>query len=306
MFQVFKGDQKRQPRILEEGEEADPGIVLDVPIEFRSDFEADLLRSLRDIGGVSTLATHPFMPNTEAIAECFGEAESIMNVESSDFEHPTVRIHRNRIRQADEARFVHVDLALSRDSAGIACGYVSGFVTVDRGSGQKEVLPEITIDFALEIYPPKTGEIDLARIRKIIFMLRDNMDMNVRWVTYDQFQSADSIQILQQNRFSSGQRSMDRTPLPYELLKQTLYDGRVKIPTHNKLQKELVELEFNAKRGKVDHPVPNGSKDVADCLAGVVYGLCIRREVWGRWNVLPTTFAEYIRREERKLQIFSE
>ena len=175
-------------------------------------------------------------------------------------------------------------------------------MTVDRGTGQKEVLPEITIDFALEIFPPQTGEIDIARVRKIIFMLRDQMDMNVRWVTYDQFQSADSIQILQQNRFSCGKRSMDQTPLPYELLKQAFYDARVKIPAHNKLQKELVELEFDAKKNKIDHPVPNGSKDVADCLAGVVYGLSVRREIWGRWNVLPNTFAEYITREERKLK----
>jgi len=299
-FRVFKGDQSRKARILGEHEKADPHLILEVPIEYRTDFETDLLRSLRDIGGVSTLATHPFLPNTELISASFGEVVSILSVESSDFQLPKVSFVRSRIQYPEQPRFIHVDLALSNDSAGIACGYVSAFDTIDRGGGHKEVLPEITVDFALEIHPPKTGEIDIARIRKMIFMLRDSLGVNVKWVSYDQYQSAESLQILRLNRFTTGQRSMHKTPIPYEVLKQAIYDGRVKIPKHKKLRKELVELEFDAKKNKIDHPIPNGSDDVSDCLAGVVYGLSIRREVWARWGVLSNTFEEYIRREEKK------
>lgn len=43
---------------------------------------------------------------------------------------------------------------------------------------------------------------------------------------------------------------------------------------------ELISLEKDVKKNKVDHPA-GGSKDVADALAGVVYGLTMRREVWG-------------------------
>jgi hypothetical protein len=300
-FRVFKGDQNRKPRILTQEEAVEGTMVLEVPIEYQSDFENDIMGSLRDIGSVSTLARHPFIPNTERIAEAFGQAVSILNVEGSDFAHSSVKIYPNHIYHPKEARFIHVDLALTGDSAGIVCGYVSAFPKLNRGSNVIEVLPEITVDFALEIYPPKSGEIDIARIRKMIIMLRDKMKMNVRWVTYDQFQSADSIQTLRQNGFTTGLRSMDRTPIPYETLKQAIYDGRVKIPSHDKLQKELIELEFDARKNKIDHP-PNSSKDISDCLAGVVYGLTMRRETWARWGVLSHTFEEQIRKEESKLK----
>jgi hypothetical protein len=136
-------------------------------------------------------------------------------------------------------------------------------------------------------------------------MLRDSMKINVRWVTYDQYQSADSIQILRQNGFATGLRSMDRTTVPYEILKQAIYDGRVKAPKHSKLQKELIKLEFDAKKNKIDHP-PNSSKDISDCLAGVVYGLIMRRDTWARWGVLSHAFEEHIRKEESKLKSVEE
>ena len=43
-------------------------------------------------------------------------------------------------------------------------------------------------------------------------------------------------------------------------------------------------LEKDTKTGKVDHP-PAGSKDVADGLAGVCWGLTMRREVWGQYGI---------------------
>ncbi len=36
----------------------------------------------------------------------------------------------------------------------------------------------------------------------------------------------------------------------------------------------------------MDHP-PHGSKDLADALAGVVYGLTMRRDVWWQHEVNP-------------------
>jgi hypothetical protein len=53
----------------------------------------------------------------------------------------------------------------------------------------------------------------------------------------------------------------------------------VALPIHERLQKDLSELELNEEKSKVDHP-PHGSKDVADALAGVIYGLTMRRRTW--------------------------
>ncbi|MBL6931604.1 MAG: hypothetical protein ISR45_01555 [Rhodospirillales bacterium] len=97
------------------------------------------------------------------------------------------------------------------------------------------------------------------------------------------------LQTLQRAGFIVGQRSMDRTPEPYEWLKAALYDQRVSIPDHETLRTELISLEVDSKTEKVDHP-PTGSKDLADALAGVVYGLSMRRDVWTQHRVTPGKF----------------
>ena len=110
--------------------------------------------------------------------------------------------------------------------------------------------------------------------------------MPITWVTLDSYQSVDTMQILRAEGFFSGYQSVDTSIIPYQLTKNALYDGRVRIGKHPKLLHELLNLELDYKRGKVDH-VPNGSKDVADAFAGVVYGLTMRREVWGQHGVSP-------------------
>ena len=102
--------------------------------------------------------------------------------------------------------------------------------------------------------------------------------MNLRFVTFDGYQSADSRQTLQNQRFTTGIVSMDRTTEPYQYLRDAIYDGRVSLPNHDKLREELLRLEFDARRQKVDHPV-HGSKDLADAVAGVVHQLSRRQEV---------------------------
>ena len=65
-------------------------------------------------------------------------------------------------------------------------------------------------------------------------------------------------------------------------------------PRHDRCQTELVSLEKDPKTGIIDHP-PNGSKDCADALAGVCYGLTMRREVWAAHNVVFQAFWERIK-----------
>ena len=67
------------------------------------------------------------------------------------------------------------------------------------------------------------------------------------------------------------------------MLKNALYDNRVFLPRHDKLLNELKTLEKDAKTGKIDHP-STSSKDIADALAGVVYGLTMRRDMGELWR----------------------
>ena len=47
---------------------------------------------------------------------------------------------------------------------------------------------------------------------------------------------------------------------------------------------ELISLERDLEKGKIDHP-PGGTKDVADALAGVVRGLSGRTILWAEHGI---------------------
>ncbi len=293
-FTVFIGDQARQPCILGSEESAkNQELLMKVPVEYRDDFERDIHEALREIGGISTMATHPYFANREAVARCFGRRRSIFN-RTEIHSDEKLRVYPKRFEDPDQPRVAHLDLAVTGDSAGLCIGYVKRFVEVKRGEETAGKMPLIHIDGALRIKPPRSGEISFERIRRILFRLREN-GLNIRFVTLDSFQSRDTIQILNSQRFNASLTSVDKTPLPYDVTKSAIYEGRVLIPKDDFLLGELLALEFDAQKGKVDHP-PRGSKDVADALAGVVYGLTWARYFWTIHGVSPIQAPDALRK----------
>lgn len=269
-FRVFVGDDNRPPRLLG-GEDADKSLTDEVPVEFKLDFERDLDAAIRDICGRPTQTVRPFFRNRERVLAAFN-GKSILSKVVVDFSTDRLRFFPRRIENPDLIRWCHIDLALTRDSAGIAIGHCAEFSDV-----KGETKPVIRMDAVLEVLPPKQGEINLSKIRKLLCLLRES-GMNLQFVSFDGYQSADSRQILQSHRFVTGLVSMDRSTEPYEYLRDAIYDGRVHLPNCEKLQTELLKLEFDARKQKVDHPM-HGSKDLGDAVAGVVFSLSRRREV---------------------------
>ena len=261
----------------------DGHLIMEVPAEFRSEFTRDILSAIRDIAGSATFALHPFIVNTEAVARSFCKRQSILSVERTDYLASRPKLYPARIVRPDEPRLAHVDLGLTGDSAGVAVGWVEGFVNVPRSDNTSEMMPVINFDLILEVAPPRNGEIEFENIRKLFYILREQ-GMNLKWISFDSYQSVDSIQILRQKGFITGQCSMDKTPLPYDVMKTAFYDGRVRAPKHEKALSEIVRLERDPQSGRIKHP-PNFSKDCADAVAGVVYGLTYRREMWVRHQV---------------------
>ena len=83
----------------------------------------------------------------------------------------------------NEPRFCHIDLALSKDSAGVSIGHVPGFRHMNRGD-YVETLPIIQFDMILEVRPPRGGEIEFENIRKLIYTLRDSMKVPIKWISF--------------------------------------------------------------------------------------------------------------------------
>jgi len=258
-FYVFIGDESRQPMVLTDDEYSrmsDDDIlayVRKIPDEYKMEFERDIINALREVAGVSTLAKHPYMPNIAKISGCFAKTESVFNAPTAVLGSGQLQILVKVVAAAGMAsRFVHIDLSKSGDSTGFVVGHVDRFIDLDRGD-VVEVLPRVVIDGALEIRSPRFGEISYTGVRKILYTLRD-MGMPIKWVTFDSYQSVDSIQILKNKGFVCGIQSMDTSIVPYQVLKAALYDGRVVLPEHKLLYDELRGLEFDPEKTKVDHP----------------------------------------------------
>lgn len=288
-FRIFIGDETRRPKVIPENEvvpESDEHLVDHIPVEFKQEFADDITKAVRDIAGHSTLATTPFLSNSDKVTACFGKAAPVVKEDWVDFVAQKASILVNRLTDLEYPRYAHLDLSVTGDSTGLVIGHVPKFALL--GNEVKEYLPVIKLDCVLEVRPPKGGEIEFYKIRELLYKLRD-LGMPIKWVSFDSYQSRDSIQVLRQQGFQCGMLSMDTSRIPYDTLKQALYDGRVLIPEHHKLKKELLALEVDYKKNKIDHNAHN-SKDLSDALAGVVYGLSTRREVWTMHSV-PITQA---------------
>jgi len=300
-FWVLVGNEQVPSRILdaEEAERVRPllpesVVLLDVPEDFRPDFERDLEGSIRDLGGCATVAISPFIQRREKIVEAvdpkrshpftsliydpskggaFDWEQMVRMVKEKDFDGGGQRLRP--LINPNAPRHVHIDPSLRGDSTGLVMAHVSGFVDVRRrkADGQEylERAPTYVVDLLLKVVPPVGDEIVLGDVRRIVYDLSAHGYL-VTCISMDSWQSADAIQQLQQRGFNAKLLSVDTSMDPYDNLKTALYEGRVSYYRYEPLIKELQQLEKDLKRKKVDHP-PKGSKDLADALAGCLFTL---------------------------------
>lgn len=239
--------------------------------------------------------------------------EAISRAISKDLHNPIIGGHTT-VRSIDGLAFhdwfrgdegkvyvAHVDLAKGKTTKrGDAAGFILAHPAAmfpSYGKGAEDELhrlgidpsahldsePEapskgIEVDLALQIVAPVGGEIIFADIRNLIYRLKDVLGFNLVFVSYDGFESTDSIQQIQLHGIACERISVDTSIGPYDTLKSLLYQGLFQSYHHPALVRELWELQ--EKSGKVDHPeysyrrqeqegINRGSKDVSDCAAAV-------------------------------------
>ncbi|MEW6613924.1 MAG: hypothetical protein AB1401_00410 [Thermodesulfobacteriota bacterium] len=305
-FKVEVSGRHGMSRVLVGNEENIEGKVIDVPIEYRHDFETDLEGSIRDIAGISVLSVEPFIMQRNKIYDCIqNEREHPFTmVESTLQDGGSIRreilcehdeeLGRWTPRMNPEARrFIHIDPSLSGDATGFAMGHVYKYVNVvrtgrvrqpnedEQESSRSEIhvefAPVIYIDFMLRIIPPPGGEIILGDVRTLVYEL-SVLGFKIHTVSLDSFQSADSLQQLGQKGYNTELLSVDTDITPYSMTKMALYEDRLMLYNYEWVRygrtygivEELKRLEHNKKKRKVDHPAQYW-KDLGDSLAGVVY-----------------------------------
>lgn len=244
----------------------------DVPAEFRTQFEENPEKARRDLGAVPSAVLQGFFANPEVI-------DALVSAELSNPVRPFNPDAKRKVKPrfpGDAAwlwigdhqfekhfrghnkppLFIHVDLGLKRDAAGIVG------VSFDED--------HLKVEFVIFLQAREFGgEIDFDYIRQLIKDLDTKRGFTIAGVTYDGWQSADSLQSLRKFSIPAEVLSVDRDLKAYDTLKELLLTGRLKFFRHARLLRELKHLEL-WKGKKVDHP-PGSSKDTADALAGAVY-----------------------------------
>lgn len=177
---------------------------------------------------------------------------------------------------------IHGDMAITGDRAGVSMCHVRTWEARDWesvGGGEMESRPVVKIDFATAFEADAAAvapsgeniprEVQIRWYRKLISYLR-KQGFNITLATFDNFQSVDTMQILEANGIETKRVSTVTNNACWETLRDVMYDGRLEGYWEPTLVHEVQRLTL-LPNGKVDHP-PGGSKDIADSVAAATAG----------------------------------
>lgn len=253
--------------------------VIEIPETYRKQFETNPVKALRDLAGIPPATGDPFIALVDRIEECRERWQERHDNSGSPVAPDPHRVSFEKWFRANgdpRKRHVHIDIGYSPDgdAMGLAMGYVDAVVEIEN-----ELKPYIVFDCLVRLHATPGNEILLQDIRRVVYDLKEEMGFRIYSISMDGFQSTDSMQQFRKKKYVTEYLSVDRSTLPYEDLRDAIYERRLEFPPYITYKylgdtseveiavKELMELSYDGK--KVDHP-PQGSKDVADAMAGVV------------------------------------
>lgn len=286
-FRLLIGnDISHDTRVLRDDEEVVEGSwVEEVPIEYLEDFKNKPHEALRDVMGISHNAMSPFIKSRFKVFECveFGKEKGIESFLVNDHVvlgvdgMPQVKLH-HYCHNPSRPRYVHIDLSRNADRCGVAMLRFDGLVQVTRRDGA-DLLPSATVEMACTIEPDANNEIDIAEVRAFVRSLKTKYGYPIKAVTYDGFDSRESIQAWRKDGMPAKEVSVDKTSTPYKQFRDAMYDRRIALLDDPDLLSEILELEYDENKDKVDHSVI-GKKDLSDAVCAAYTSLCERRSTW--------------------------
>lgn len=242
-----------------------------VPMMFEPDFSLNPVKAQRDHLGIRTTALSPFIKDIYTVSNavrtddygCTTRQDYILALGHG---YPSVDL--KKLINPKAPRFIHLDLSLTGDRAGIAMVHIGETVYIN---GQP--VPTIYTDFAISVTPTEKNRIRIHEIRSFIEKMSEE-GINIAHVSSDRFQSEELRGILMDKGIPTSLLSVDRNEEePYQQLRLLFEQQRITIPDNELLVRELQTLEevvLSKGRIKVDHS-PSGSKDVSDALCGATF-----------------------------------
>lgn len=279
-FPVFIGTNTEQPMICATEKEVEDhaGYIIDVPVEYRNEFEENLPGALMDLAGVANRSSMSLIYNVEKWVSCqcldnaVSKDEIRLSIDGDD------HIMDYMTRSLPKLQYyVHLDGALKGDRFGFAMSAVDKQMAVtgnDFLTGEKVVRlsPSLITPIAFGIKALPGSEVPLWKVRKFLLDLR-NSGVSIVQVSTDGFQSADMRQMLAKMGFNAKYVSVDLTKDAYLKFASNINHGLVKVPKSPILDFEVRHLENRDK--KIDHPdkvmvngkYVKGGKDIADAVS---------------------------------------
>lgn len=263
------------------------------PKEYISEIRNNPARFLRDKANIPTKAISPFFKNKLMVVS------SIKMEKINPFISVTCSLEDWWYVNDGFNRYIHIDLAQSRNRAGICCCHASRYVPVERYDEKEnkiyqESAPYIIIDYMGVVSAPVDDVIDIT---KFINIVENTYERGAypALVTFDSYQSQQAISMLQNQGITAGVMSLDRTTTyllldgaknlgyrkvstdgdfaaPFDALYQCMKEHRIEIPEHNLFLDECFELEWVEEK-RVVMKQPGSSDDLVQPVAGAVFNL---------------------------------
>lgn len=284
-FAVAVGNNYVQSKILEPNEdrsvyEKSGQEVVDVPVEYRDAFELDINTSLMDIAGkaLSSNLKYIYYDKLKNCYRSYIKNPFTRNYILLDFDDDTeikdfIDFSILPKLGREKPHFIHWDTSKTGDRTGLSMGTVVGTKEVRKLRGGEMFQEEDIIHriiFSLRIGPTPGKEIPFYKIRRFIYYLKFELGFNIISVTSDSYQSVDTLQQMKLKGFLTDTLSVDRSIAPYTSMKNAINEERLLLPNIDYLEDEILDLEHDKVRNKVDHPA-DGSKDISDSVCGVIY-----------------------------------
>jgi len=293
-FQVAVGNRTLKSMVLPENlskEELNAYVkqgyeILDVPLKLKQSFMLDVNTALMNLAGRSVFGAVSFF-NYDMFSKCYIDdyknpfTADIITVGMSDDLNYADFMELDKIPEAVKMmpQFIHIDASLTGDKTGISSVGVSGVKETKQYIGADEsIVQELTYKhiFSLAVQAPQGTEISLEKTRQFIYFLKA-AGFNIRGVSLDGFQSADTKQLLRTQGYDAEIVSLDKTPQGYLALRSAMNDGRIGLIQIDLLEKEFIQLQRDVQTGKIDHPI-DGSKDLSDSVAGAFWNATLHKQ----------------------------
>ncbi len=265
-----------------------------VPKLYYDEYRRNCKAKLQDISGISVSGAHRLFPSLVDIEECLTASKQekvpdpllpgIQRIPISADDDKNIWDYLNHkafltrvmsrvqpLRHPYHQRYAHLDLA-TQTQAGLAICHLAGAQLIEGLVKDGEPFAEyrlvVEYDFILSIIAGPTKPINLEKIQRFFFWLRDMCGYRFGMVTADMYESAMPLQMLDGRGFETDRLSIDKDKSVYHAWRAGFEEHRIRLHRNEIMLHEAEQLLEMDK--KYDHP-PTGSKDITDAAAGAFW-----------------------------------